>query len=585
MMKLKRCSLFPAIAPMVGVLFLGAVVSADEPPVGIFPSHVEALVFPGEAHLVDKTVRTPPIPPKVDVCLLEDETGSFGDDIANLQIAAEALFDNVRVVSPDSQFAVAGFRDYPLSPFGSPGDWVYRRLSGMSPNKADWLNGVSLLTASGGADIPEAQFDGVVAAAGPGLFNDPTLGEQPDCGWRSGPDVTRVLVVATDAPFHVPVSGNPHVHDLTSTIAALQAQNIVVIGLKAPGANTELDSLASATGGSVQPLSSDGSNIASAIVDGLSNLVATVKMVSDCTAPLGTTFVPAQVQVVSGSEAHFSETISVASGALGGTYTCKDRALLNGAPLTDALGNILYETKKIHVPGISLTPETAINELKPGATHSVLATVLAGELGPVAGVLVRIDILSGPNAGKSFSGVTDANGQLPWTYPATLGPSGLGTDSLQAVFTTPDGTKVYGLDSATKLWRDTTPPDAACIATVNPHGKQVPNAPGNGGQGQNQDGFYQLAAKDLVWPKSSLQVFVKDAGSGTVFGPFPVGTNFKYTQAPGATPAIKQMGSNQGEAGAVPWHITGKGDAVVFAVDGSGNTSAAVSCLVPPPPK
>jgi hypothetical protein len=584
-MRLKKVSIISTIASMAGVLFLGAVVSADEPIPGIFPSHVEALVFPGEAHLVDKTVRTPPIPPKVDVCLLEDESGSFVDDIANLQAAADSLFDSVRLISPDSQFAVAGFRDYPISPFGAPGDWVYRRLSGMSPNKADWLNGVSLLTANGGNDIPEAQFDGIVAAAGPGIFHDPTLGDQPDCGWRADPTVTRVLVVATDAPFHVPGPGNPHMNDLTSTIAALQAQGIVVIGLEAPGTDSELDSLASATGGSVQPLSSDGSNIASAIVAGLTNLVASVKMVSDCSAPLSTTFEPPSVDVVSGGEAHFTETIAVAVGALGGTYTCKDWALINGAPFTDAKGHTFYETKKIHVPGISLTPKEATNELKPGATHAVLATVLAGELGPVAGVTVLIEILSGPNAGKSVAGVTDANGQLAWTYPATQGPAGLGTDNLLASFTTADGTKVYGTDWARKHWKDTTPPDAVCRPTVNPHGQHIPNAPGNGGQGQNQDGFYQLLASDLVWPKDSLQVFVTDSGSGTVFGPFPVGTNIKYTQAPGATPVAKPIGSSRGSAGAVSWHITGKGDALVTAVDGSGNTSAPVSCRVPPPPK
>ena len=31
--------------------------------------------------------------------------------------------------------------------------------------------------------------------------------------------------------------------------------------------------------------------------------------------------------------------------------------------------------------------------------------------------------------------------------------------------------------------------------------------------------------------------------------------------------------------------ITGNGDAEVFATDFSGNTSAPVACLVPPPPK
>jgi hypothetical protein len=32
-------------------------------------------------------------------------------------------------------------------------------------------------------------------------------------------------------------------------------------------------------------------------------------------------------------------------------------------------------------------------------------------------------------------------------------------------------------------------------------------------------------------------------------------------------------------------HLKGTGDAFVFATDASGNESATVSCLVPPPPK
>jgi hypothetical protein len=36
--------------------------------------------------------------------------------------------------------------------------------------------------------------------------------------------------------------------------------------------------------------------------------------------------------------------------------------------------------------------------------------------------------------------------------------------------------------------------------------------------------------------------------------------------------------------GAIDWHITLRGDAAVTATDASGNTSAPVSCLVPPRP-
>lgn len=133
------------------------------------------------------------------------------------------------------------------------------------------------------------------------------------------------------------------------------------------------------------------------------------------------------------------------------------------------------------------------------------------------------------------------------------------------------------------------PPAGACIETVNPHGKNIPPAgitlPGTKG-GQNPDGFYKLGATGGV---GTLQIFVVDLGSGTVFGPFANGAQIKYTQAPGATPSIKKIGStgngNNGQSDAIVAHITGKSDFGFFAVDSLGNRSPTVTCLVPPPPK
>ena len=119
-----------------------------------------------------------------------------------------------------------------------------------------------------------------------------------------------------------------------------------------------------------------------------------------------------------------------------------------------------------------------------------------------------------------------------------------------------------------------------CEETTNPHGQTVPPAgsttlPGPNG-GQNEDGFY------LISSNTGVNVFVKDLGSGTIFGPFPSGTKIKYTQAPGGTPSSKTIGSTNGQAGAVYVHITGTGDALVYPF---GEPNKAVSCLVPPPPK
>jgi hypothetical protein len=120
----------------------------------------------------------------------------------------------------------------------------------------------------------------------------------------------------------------------------------------------------------------------------------------------------------------------------------------------------------------------------------------------------------------------------------------------------------------------------ACVESVNPHGQTIPpagftTAPGtNPRSGQNDDGFY-LISSDVGTP-----VVVVDLGSGATFGPYPSGTVVKYTQAPGATPSAKDIGSANGQAGAVLVHITGTGDMAVRSIDG-----AQVSCLVPPPPR
>ena len=90
---------------------------------------------------------------------------------------------------------------------------------------------------------------------------------------------------------------------------------------------------------------------------------------------------------------------------------------------------------------------------------------------------------------------------------------------------------------------------------------------------------------DNCSPPDEIDIFVVDSGSGTVFGPFTSGDKIKYTEAPGGSPSLEKIGSGNGQAGAILAHITGKGDAVLFAVDAAGNISEDSSCLVPPPPK
>jgi hypothetical protein len=163
-------------------------------------------------------------------------------------------------------------------------------------------------------------------------------------------------------------------------------------------------------------------------------------------------------------------------------------------------------------------------------------------------------------------------------------------------FMWPDGSPVIATDELCTAWAlltlekitvDRTPPEVCCVETVNPHGKNIPPAgsttlPGAKG-GQNEDGFYELIAVDNIDPEP--EIFVVDSVTGVTFGPFESGTIIKYTEANGATPSIKEMGSDKGQAGAVDWHIKGQGDMILMAIDDSGNIAECTCCLVPPKPK
>ncbi|MEV8439943.1 VWA domain-containing protein [Actinosynnema sp. NPDC051121] len=241
---------------------------------------------------------------------------------------------------------------------------------------------------------------------------------------------------------------------------------------------------------------------------------------------------------------------------------------------TDAEGHVVtFGNPTVNVRGcaafIDVEPEHAVNELgTPGQTHTVTATVTDDFGDPVPNTPVDFSVLSGPNAGAAGNGNTSAAGAVDFTYPGTQGLAGLGTDSIRGCFTHAAGRRVC--DDVLKDWVDTTPPVVTCAPTNNPSGGTVPPA-------NNEDGFFILTATDAVDPNP--QIFVSDSASPAVFGGFPSGTKIKLVQAPGATPNQKPG------VGDINWRITLKGDALVYGVDASGNQSAPVSCLVPPPPK
>ena len=126
-----------------------------------------------------------------------------------------------------------------------------------------------------------------------------------------------------------------------------------------------------------------------------------------------------------------------------------------------------------------------------------------------------------------------------------------------------------------------------CIESVNPHGTNIPgedrNKNGKPKNNKNPDGFYKLdfIAEDNCDPNPQLWIGTVDNPMMFLIEP---GIVVKFTESADANPEMKKIGSTNGQAGAVSWHIILPSDPVISAVDASGNIFSCTECLVPPSP-
>ena len=366
------------------VIVVTPVVQAHAGP-DLTPATVSAVLFPGGSTQVQKTAHLPEIPPKFDLCLVQDETGSFLDDFPVVAAQIPGLIAALDASGSDYATCVVGFRDFAQDGWGLAGDWVYRRHADVAAGGAGFVAGVPLLSTFGGAggDGPEGQLEALHYLSTPAHAgidsngdadttdaNDTAAGLQPT--WRANSQ--RVALLATDAACHVPGDppppGWPGDANQAQAIASLVAASITTIGLTPLGAGTNpcVDAVAAGTGGTVHAVGASSSTIAQAILDALSEIQVRVFMRSDCSVSTGgvvtTTFSPNPQVATGGDDVVFTETISVSASAPGGTYTCRDWAVivtpdgtatnLGDNPAT-AADETIYERKTIRVPEGFLT--------------------------------------------------------------------------------------------------------------------------------------------------------------------------------------------------------------------------------------
>ncbi len=133
----------------------------------------------------------------LDLFLLQDLSGSFGDDVVTVQNLLEGedgLINRVRELQADSNFGAGSFVDKPVDPFGdsSSGDYVYQTEIAMRRDENEFIAAVDAMIVRSGNDGPEAQLEA--------LFQTALRSDTSEIGFR--PDALRLVLLTTDADYH-----------------------------------------------------------------------------------------------------------------------------------------------------------------------------------------------------------------------------------------------------------------------------------------------------------------------------------------------------------------------------------------------
>jgi hypothetical protein len=204
---LQRCATwFVALVAVLALSVSGA--AADS----ITPNPASLSLAAGSSTTIHQTIQLDALPPKADILLALDATGSMGTALAEARTDANAMVSQIQAQIPQARFAVANFKDYPFSPFGLaaengfglPADYPWQLNQDFTDNSGTVscplidpvplspiecaLNGFNAPPGSGG-DNPESYNRAFYEA-----YHDPAL------NWASGSP--RFMVVLGDALPH-----------------------------------------------------------------------------------------------------------------------------------------------------------------------------------------------------------------------------------------------------------------------------------------------------------------------------------------------------------------------------------------------
>lgn len=128
----------------------------------------------------------------LDLVFCIDSTGSMADDIDEVKAAARTIVNSVFSLFRNVRMAVVDYRDFPVSPYGDPGDSPFRVRTAFTGDAQTIIQAIESISVGGGGDWPEAVYSALASS-----IEARELG-----GWRSW--ALRTILLMGDAPPHDP---------------------------------------------------------------------------------------------------------------------------------------------------------------------------------------------------------------------------------------------------------------------------------------------------------------------------------------------------------------------------------------------
>ena len=191
---------------------------------------------------------------RADVVFVVDRTGSMAEEIDAIRTnLRQVIIPGIAQRIPDVRFGVVDYGDFPVAPYGDPGEEQFHVTSVVQPGIDPAEAAVSRLRAAQGGDDPEGLNEAMYqSVTGEGYL--PFIPVAAPCATPGAvgavcfrPDAQPILVVVTDAPSHngpstrrdydprsfIAAGAARGPHTYAETLAALGRAGARVVGINA----------------------------------------------------------------------------------------------------------------------------------------------------------------------------------------------------------------------------------------------------------------------------------------------------------------------------------------------------------------